>query len=69
VAHVFKTCIITGITISSNSANIVLATPHKPYVAEKMRKNGIQLCTLLLDITNVKSKNQVLKQGAKFDRR
>jgi len=69
VAHLFKTCIITGITISSNAADILPPTPpppHKPYIAEKMRKNGIQLCTLLLDITNVKAKIKYLKQGAKI---
>jgi len=38
VAHQFKTCIITGITISSNASDILPATPHKPYIAEKMRK-------------------------------
>jgi len=66
VTHLFKTSIITSITVSSNAANILPATPHKSYIAEKRRKNGIQLCTLLLDITNVKSKNQVYKQGAKI---
>jgi len=38
VAHLFKTCIITGIgiTISSNAADILPAIPRKPYIAENM---------------------------------
>jgi len=49
--------------------NILTATPHKPCIAEKMRKNGIQLCTLLLDITNVKAKIKCINKVQKFDRR
>jgi len=38
VAHLFKTCIITGIKISSNAADILPATLHKPYITKKMKK-------------------------------
>jgi len=32
-----------------------------------MRKNGIQLCTLLLNITNVKAKIKYIYKVQKFD--
>jgi len=66
VTHLFKTCIITGITILSNATDILPANHHKSYNAEKMRKNGIQLCTLLLDITNVKPKLKYINKVKKF---
>jgi len=57
VAHLY-TCIITGITYQVMLLTSYLLPPVN-HILLKRRKNGIQLCSLLLDITNVKSKNQV----------